>query len=248
MASSHINGPARPPDCACPRVLSIGDNAFEKFEPCSRLRTLLLPDSVHTVGRSAFKFNQGLERVCWPRRLQRIRSFAFAYCHRLSLWSCRRRCAISGPRLSVPAEGSRGRFGCLRGWIPWITSRLGCARGCGAELPDSLKTLGDGVFRECSGLAEVVLPDGLREISKYCFCKCSRLQRMRLPSRLEKIGNRAFSGCFSLEAVLFGPCLRSIGVSAFQHCARLTGELALPKGLQTIAVGAFEGAPGYGGL
>lgn len=56
-------------------ITTIGNNSFKSF---SHLKSIVLPDSIETIGLSAFEFCSMLERVQWSKNLRVICDFAFA--------------------------------------------------------------------------------------------------------------------------------------------------------------------------
>ena len=75
---------------------------------------------------------------------------------------------------------------------------------------------GDGAFRDCTSLTEVVFGDGLAEIGGQAFRGCSALRSVSLPNTVTNLGSSAFSGCTSLRTIVFqGETAPAIGDWAF---------------------------------
>ena len=89
---------------------------------------------------------------------------------------------------------------------------------------------GDGAFRDCTSLTEVVFGDGLAEIGGQAFRGCSALRSVSLPNTVTNLGSSAFSGCTSLRTATLNEGLRTIGFYAFNNCTLLT-EMTLPNSL-----------------
>ena len=61
--------------------------------------------------------------------------------------------------------------------------------------------IGEGAFRDCTNLHEVVIPEGVTKIENNAFWSCTALSRIVLPSSVTSIGNDAFSKCDKLKFI-----------------------------------------------
>ena len=107
-------------------------------------------------------------------------------------------------------------------------------------IPDSVTSLGQNVFYDCSNLREVVIGNGITEIpaddtnpKEGMFGNCKRLESVTLSNALAVIGDRAFYGCSSLESITIPDSVHTVGSAAFQRCTLLK-EINLGKGIVTI--------------
>ena len=62
-------------------------------------------------------------------------------------------------------------------------------------LPDTLETIGNYTFQNCSGLTSVNIPDSVTSIGDYAFYRCSGLTSIVIPNSVTSIGTDAFYGC-----------------------------------------------------
>ena len=110
-------------------------------------------------------------------------------------------------------------------------------------IPNSVTSIGDSVFRDCTNLQTITFKRGsqLQSIGNEAFCKCSSLTEITIPSAVASIGKEAFYECVNLQTVTFerGSQLPSIGESAFYHCSSLT-EITIPASVTSIGGGAFN--------
>ncbi|WP_262503176.1 leucine-rich repeat protein [Xylanibacter ruminicola] len=60
---------------------------------------------------------------------------------------------------------------------------------------DSIMTIADGTFKNCSNLSLLKLPSKLETIGANAFQNCEKLQMIRLPEALKSVGSKAFNGC-----------------------------------------------------
>ena len=70
-------------------------------------------------------------------------------------------------------------------------------------------------------LKKVVLPDTITSIGEYAFYNCSELKEISLPSGLLTIGECVFRGCTKLESIVIPESLDTISYRAFYRCDRL---------------------------
>ncbi len=121
-------------------------------------------------------------------------------------------------------------------------------------LPDNIKAIGNGAFRNTALTGTINLPEGLEFIGDGAIGisygevdKKSLTGELRLPSTLEYIWGGAFTGTdFSGELILPAR-LKYLGENAFARCHYLKGELHLPDKLEYIGDNAFSRAIGISG-
>ena len=174
-------------------VTTIGGSAFSG---CSSLTSVTIGDSVTTIGYAAFSGCSSLTSVTIGDSVTTIGYYAFEYCSSL-------------------------------------TSVI---------IPDSVTTIGDYAFRICSSLTSITIPDSVTTIGDYAFASCSSLTSITIPDSVTTIGDSAFLGCNSLTSVNIPDSVTSIGVYAFQQCASLE-SVTLGRGLTTINDYAFSKCP-----
>lgn len=100
-------------------------------------------------------------------------------------------------------------------------------------VPDTVTTIGEGVFESCKNLESIVLSKRLQEIYRGAFHNCTKLKSIVLPNTMRKIGISAFEGCSSLSSVTLGTGLREIGMWAFKDCPSLK-SITIPANVTNI--------------
>ncbi len=111
----------------------------------------------------------------------------------------------------------------------------------GVVIPESVKTLGEGVFFDCGNLTSVTLPGGITSLPTSAFSDCFKLTEINLPEGLTYLGDYSFSFCQSLAGLALPSTLTYIGEQTFCYTTSLK-ELVLPEGLTTIGSEAFYGS------
>ena len=90
------------------------------------------------------------------------------------------------------------------------------------SIPDSVTSIGDGAFRDCTNLTTVIFNENLERIEWGAFYGCTNLTTVTFNENLTHIGDQAFDGCTSLITASFNKNLRNIGNFAFWRCTSLT--------------------------
>ena len=195
-------------------VKSIGNSAFED---CKKLTNIKIPDSVTSIGDSAFNHCTNLSRITIPDSVTCISDYAFFDCSGLK--------SITFPD-SVTSIGYRAFHHCAS-----LTS---------ITIPDSVTSIGDSAFSDCESLTSITIPDGVTSIGWSAFWCCLRLKRITIPDSVTRIGDSAFYGCSSLTSITIPNSVTRIGNSALYRCSSLT-SITIPDSVTSIGEEAFSG-------
>ncbi len=71
------------------------------------------------------------------------------------------------------------------------------------KLPESVKTIGRGAFKNCWKLGSVELPAGLTEIGISAFEGCRTLKAVEVPASVTSIGENAFTADYISEFTVY---------------------------------------------
>ena len=88
-------------------------------------------------------------------------------------------------------------------------------------LPQSIKELGNGAFKDCSSLAEVEIPYTVENIPAELFYGCTALKEITIPLGVEVIGKEAFAFCSSVEEIAIPKTVITIGSGVFRNMSSL---------------------------
>lgn len=177
------------------------------FKDCVNLQSLVLPNTVLSIGYETFYGCASLSHCDLGSGLQTIGSFAFENCTSIS--SIR----IPDSCLSI---GERAFQGC--------SSLSTLDLGCGIESIDR------NAFWYTPLTGTLVIPDACHTISNEAFCNCTGLTALELGTGLQTIGDYAFYGCKGIVAINSLPmCAPSIGSYTFYN-VKSGGTLTVPDG------------------
>ncbi len=107
------------------------------------------------------------------------------------------------------------------------------------NIPDSVTSIGESAFWDCTNLTSITIPDGVTSIGDAAFYECSSLTSITIPASVTSIGDNAFAFT-DLPSITIPDSVTSIGHSAFRECKRLT-SITIPDSVTSIETGAFYG-------
>ena len=222
-------------------VVSIADNSFSDFydfETHTGLTSMFIPDSVTSIGESAFAYCLNLTSITLSENLQNIPDMMLLYCFNLL--------SIDIPN-SVLSIGDMAFYGCQFSEIeiPLSVLSIGdaafmyCDKITEMDIPNSILTIGISAFESCTELVTIHLPESLDVISASLFKLCSSIETIDLPLTLTAIGDYSFSQCESLLSIDIPDLVTIIGEYAFERCILLE-EVEFSDNLDIISDLAFS--------
>lgn len=107
------------------------------------------------------------------------------------------------------------------------------------NIPDNVKVIADGAFRDCEKLEEVNLPDGLQTLGNEAFRGCKSIRSIYLPGSVSRVGDSVFRDCTSMKKLKIENGDIEIGERAFENCRKLE-VVDLPDDLTEIYGGIFN--------
>ena len=203
-------------------VTSIGESAFSG---CRSLTDIVIPDSVSSIGDRAFAVCRSLTDIVIPDSVSCIGKFAFHWCDSLK---------------SLVIPGGVTSIGDCAFW--------GCRSLKSLVIPESVVNLNGNPFCRWNGELKCLSPYFIYD-NKVLFDKDkSTIISFRdkdttsyvIPDGVTSIGDHAFFSCDSLTDIVIPDGVTSIGNHAFAYCKSLKG-LVLPDGVTFIGDCAFDG-------
>ena len=99
-------------------------------------------------------------------------------------------------------------------------------------MPNSVRSIGQSAFRDCSSLISVTLPNSVTSIGQNAFSGCSSLISVTIPNSVTRIEDYAFYGCSSLTQV-YVHITNPLRISRYTFTNRANATLHVPKGCKS---------------
>ena len=115
-----------------------------------------------------------------------------------------------------------------------------CSSLTSVTIPNSVTSIGDGAFYDCSSLTSIIIPSSVTSIGYAAFYNCTSLTSVTIPNSVTNIGDYAFNSCTSLTSVTIPESVTSIGYAAFAYCSSLA-SVTIPESVTSIGEYAFDG-------
>ena len=169
---------------------------------CGFLSSVVIPDSVTSIGYNAFYDCRSLSNIIFPNSVTNIGGGAF--------WLCCLLTSIVIPNSVVSIEEY---------------TFMDCCSLLNIVIPDSVTSIGGCAFSGCSSLTSIIIPNSVVSIEMSAFADCTSLSKIVIPDSVTSIGGSAFAGCSSLGEVVIPESVTSLGDHAFYECDNLPYNL-----------------------
>ena len=202
----------------------------------TNLISVTIPNSVTSIGVSAFSGCSGFTSVTIPNSVTSIGNYAFDNCSGLKSFT------VEDGKGKVVFRGHPFRNVSLenlylgKNWECDIEEAIPTSIKS-VEIGNSVTTLPGYAFNGCSGLTSVSIGNSVTSISVGAFYDCSSLTSVTIPNSVTSISKAAFYGCSSLTSVTIPNSVTSIGNLAFYNCWGLK-SFKVADGERTIYFGA----------
>ena len=202
------------------------------FWCCSRLTSIIIPDSVTRIGNDAF-FGTSLTSVTIPKGVTSIDDFAFSCCTDLTKFNVSEN---NENYASVDGVLFNKEKNCLVLYPNGKSDKK-------YIIPDSVKTINRCAFNNCTELTEITIPDSVTNIEDFAFYGCTNLKSIEIPNTITDIKDGMFFGCSALTSISIPDSVTNIEENAFWNCTGLT-EIIIPNSVTNIGYNAFSGCTG----
>ena len=220
-------------------VVGIDDNAFRD---CSGITSIVIPNSITTVGASAFYNCSSITSIIVPSSVTSIGDNAFYNCSSVTNFTI---------PSSITNIGSSAFYNCSRitnFTIPVNVSSIGdntfynCSSVTNFTIPSNITSIGNSAFYNCSSVTNFTIPSSITSIGSSAFYNCSRITNFTIPVNVSSIGANTFYNCSGLTIIDIPNTITSIGVSAFLNCTNLKSVYFLSNTiLPSLGTSAFVG-------
>lgn len=203
-------------------VTVIGRSAFGS---CEKLTSVDIPTSVTEIGDYAF-VRSGLTSVNIPASVRSIGTAAFGTCYDLT-------------EIYVEPDNQvyAGSDGSLYTIDYTRLLQVPAAKSGNFIIPRSVSIIYEEAFSRCYKITSVEIPNTVTVIGKYAFQECTGLESIEIPNSVECIDDYAFAYT-NLTSVKIPDSVISLG-DAFWSCSELT-SVSLGSNLASIGAMAFN--------
>ena len=221
----------------------ICDNAFSD---CCSLSSIVIPDSVTSIGNGVYYDCCSLEYIYIPKSVICLKGNPFygwngkLECFSLNfMYECDILFNKDKSRI-ISFRNQKQTSYVISNSVTSIGDHAfyGCSSLAEVIIPNSVTSIGDHAFYGCSSLSSIVIPDSVNSIGEGAFLNCSSLSSIVIPDSVNSIGDGAFSDCSSLSSIVIPNSVNSIGEGAFLNCSSLS-SIVIPDSVNNIRRGAF---------
>lgn len=177
------------------------------FQNCSNLKSLILPETITSIGERTF---YGCSKLAIELYLPNLTYIANAGTFQNT--------GITGIR-------SLGKLTSIPNGTSNWAAFYNCPNLAYVNFPETLALIGSYSFRGCTSLTELTFPESLEQINDHAFWGCYSLQSVSFPEDSIVLGNNVFQGCSSLINI-GTPNISNISYGVFRDCGLITVDLS----------------------
>lgn len=162
------------------KVVAIAPRAFAKDDQGS-ITDIVLPKYLVEIGEEAFK-GSDVTSILMPNTVKSLGTHAFEDCKKL------KEVTLSSSLTLIPMAAFRGCDALQELQVPASVTKIADlafeASGLKEmELPMGVETVGAGAFYNCQQLEKLAFPNSLKKLGVCCFLYCNKLKSLTLPDQ-----------------------------------------------------------------
>ena len=184
--------------------------AIGSFSSYSNMTSITIPDSVTSIGYDAFYYCSSLTSITIPNSVTSIGSSAFLGCS-----------SLTSINVNTNNPNYASQDGILYNKLKTNIIRAPYRISGSITIPNSVTSIGQKAFSECSSLTSITIPNSVTSIDDDAFYGCRNLSITWHYNPLLTESRTTYLKDY-LETVIISNSVTSIGDSAFSGYNRLT--------------------------
>jgi len=196
---------------------------------CIGLKSIIIPNSVITIGSGAFWGCTNLPSVNIPSSVTFIGSFAFANCGGISSIVIPSSVSSIGENAFNDTKWYESQLSgivYLNNWILGYKNIM--PENTTIDIKNGTTGIADCAFQFCMNLKAINIPNSVISIGNYAFNFDTSITTIHIPNSIVFIGKGSFDNCTGLTSINIPYLVSSIGCAALQNCPNIMSIYAYP--------------------